>query len=109
MTALRDRLAANPSEKLDERKKIKEMQLRLKKQALKRYQDQWLREDYDRSVSTGSVDCNRRSSAEAKVDDLRSFFPERVRIAEMMGILMPFLEKRRKKGSRGLDSTLCSR
>lgn len=108
MTALRTRIAALPSGEWNERKKIKEMQLRLRKQALKRYQDQWLQEDYDRLVSTASVDCKRRSSAEAEVDDLRSFFPERVRIVEMKGTLMPFLDERRKSALEGLI-VLCTR
>ena len=108
MTALRSNLAALPSERWRERTKIGEKQLRLRKQALKRYQDQWLQEEYERVVSAGSTDCKRPESTEVGADDLQSFFPERIRIAEIMGTLMPFLDERRKEALEGLI-TLCTR
>ena len=102
MKALRSKLAELTPTELDERKKIIEMQLRLRKQALREYQDQWLQDEYVRQVSTASVDCKKRNSAETEVDNLRPFFPERVRVADMIGTLMPFLHQRRKSALEGL-------
>ena len=102
MTALRTRLAALSPEESDERKKIKDMQMQLKKEALIEYQKKWLQEDYHQTVSTASVECKKRSSAGAGFGDLRSFFPEHVCVANMIEVSMAFLDERRKSALEGL-------
>ena len=96
MTALRSKLADHSSENSIERKKIGDMQQRMRKQALSDYQNQWLQDYYDRSVSAARTDYENLSSVKLGFGELRPFLPERARIADLIGLLVPCFDERRR-------------
>lgn len=107
MRSLRNGLESRlPGDQKEYQKTIKERKI-LRRQALKNYQNQWLRDEYQRTVSTGGLDCAKQISAQKNFDFLQRFMPERARLAGMIGILIPSFDERRKHALQDLIA-ICS-
>ena len=108
MIGLRNRLAALSPRDSIERKKIYELQGQLRNQALRRYQEQWLQDNYAQTVSISSTEHKEQRSAHKDFEDLRLSMPERARLADKIGLLTPCYDERRKNALQDLIR-ICSR
>ncbi|KAK3178123.1 hypothetical protein OEA41_000256 [Lepraria neglecta] len=117
MRALDARLATKTLDGSERKRIYTEMQ-NLKQKALLRYQEQWLEDDYIRTVSVGARETPGQpsrpqyealSNVEHDFDVLRPFMPERSRLADMLYTSASCFDPARKEAVQDLTAICVSK
>lgn len=100
MLATSEQLAKLPVEQVKEKRRIYNDRYRLQKEALKKFRDEWLKEDYYNSISalTDLKVARDRSIIPGDKDFriLRPFLPERARVADLADRASPLYSTARR-------------